>query len=147
VCYTNRLKIILKIYSYLLLLLTTYFDHMWSPSGENTNIHIRNYILWDMTSCSHLKANQRFGGTCRLHLHCRSLSEGRNQREADSKLDFFLGLVSDPEDRGNYIPEDRTLYNHAMRTSNPKYTHIYIYIYIYIYCHVYDCDYRRSSDW
>jgi hypothetical protein len=32
-----------------------------------------------------LKANQRFGGTCRFYLQGRRISQARDQHEADSK--------------------------------------------------------------
>jgi hypothetical protein len=45
----------------------------------------KSSIVWDMTPRSPLKANRRFGGTCRLHPQGRIRSQGRNQLEADSK--------------------------------------------------------------
>jgi hypothetical protein len=38
-------------------------------------------IFWDITPCSPSKVSRRFGGTCRLHLQGRIISQGRNQRE------------------------------------------------------------------
>jgi hypothetical protein len=38
-----------------------------------------------MTPCSPLKVNRRFGGTCRLCLQGRRISQARNQRKAGSK--------------------------------------------------------------
>jgi hypothetical protein len=38
-----------------------------------------SYIFWDITPCNPLKVNWRFGGTCRLHLHGRNISQPRNQ--------------------------------------------------------------------
>jgi hypothetical protein len=35
---------------------------------------MKSFIFWDM-SCSPLKANERFTGTCRLHLQCRRISQ------------------------------------------------------------------------
>jgi hypothetical protein len=42
-------------------------------------------IFWDITLCSLLKGNQRFGGTSCLHLWGRRISQARNQREAVRK--------------------------------------------------------------
>jgi hypothetical protein len=41
-------------------------------------------IFWDITTCSPLKINRRFGGICRLHIQGRRISQARNQREAGS---------------------------------------------------------------
>jgi hypothetical protein len=34
-----------------------------------TAVVVKSSIFWDLTSCSPLKVNRRFGGTFRLHLH------------------------------------------------------------------------------
>jgi hypothetical protein len=39
-------------------------------------------IIWDVTPCSPLNVNRRFGGTYRLHLQGRRISRARNQRES-----------------------------------------------------------------
>jgi hypothetical protein len=36
-----------------------------------TAVVMKSSIFWDITPCSPLKVNQRFGGTYRLHLQCR----------------------------------------------------------------------------
>jgi hypothetical protein len=52
---------------------------------------MKSSILRDITPCRPLKANWRFGGTCRLHLQDRSISRLRNQRESScEKLKSFL---------------------------------------------------------
>jgi hypothetical protein len=43
---------------------------------------MKSSIFWDITPCSPLKVNRRFGGTCRLHLQSRRISRTRNQRES-----------------------------------------------------------------
>jgi hypothetical protein len=45
----------------------------------------KSSIFWDITSCSPLKVNRRFGKSCRLHLQGRRIRQARNQREAGSK--------------------------------------------------------------
>jgi hypothetical protein len=52
-------------------------------------------VFWD-TSCSPLKVNRRFGGTCRLHLQVRRMSQIRNYREARIKRNFnrLHGVIS-----------------------------------------------------
>jgi hypothetical protein len=39
-------------------------------------------FFWDITPCSPLKFNRRFGRTCRLHLQGRKISQARNQRDS-----------------------------------------------------------------
>jgi hypothetical protein len=39
-------------------------------------------MFWDITPCSPLKFNRRFGGTYRLHLQGRWIRRVRNQRES-----------------------------------------------------------------
>jgi hypothetical protein len=41
---------------------------------------MKNSIFWDVKLCGPLKVNGSFGGTCRLHLQCRSISQVRNQQ-------------------------------------------------------------------
>jgi hypothetical protein len=53
-------------------------------------------IFWDITPCSPLKVNRRFGGTYRLHLQGPRISQARNQREAggeQSSVGFFASLI------------------------------------------------------
>jgi hypothetical protein len=59
-------------------------------SGGNLNViklvlSRRSSIFWDITLCRPLEVNRRFGGTCRLHLPGRKISQARNQHEAGSK--------------------------------------------------------------
>jgi hypothetical protein len=59
----------------------------------------KSSVVWDIILCSLLKVNQRFGGTCHLHLQGRRGSQVRNEHEAVSK--WLEGAQAD--------------------TSNPKY--------------------------
>jgi hypothetical protein len=43
---------------------------------------MKSSIFWDITPCSLLKVNRRFGGTCRHHLQVRRIGRTRNQRES-----------------------------------------------------------------
>jgi hypothetical protein len=38
-----------------------------------TAVVMKSTVFWDITPCSPLKANRRFGGTYRLHLHGRNM--------------------------------------------------------------------------
>jgi hypothetical protein len=68
---------------------------------------MKNSIFWDISPCSPLRVNGPFGETYRLHLQRRTISQGRNQREAGGKQSHllhagvFLGLFSYPEDGGD----------------------------------------------
>jgi hypothetical protein len=46
---------------------------------------MKSTIFWDITPCSSLKVNRRFGRTYRLHLYGRKISRARNQRETEEK--------------------------------------------------------------
>jgi hypothetical protein len=52
--------------------------------------------LGDITPCSPLKINRSFGGTFRLHLLGRRISQARNQRTTGRKWSF-LGLLFYPK--------------------------------------------------
>jgi hypothetical protein len=65
----------------------------------------RSFVFWDITSCSPLSVNRRFGGTCRFHL---ALVTCFNPG-------FLVGLFLDPEDGGDvfswnvcWLPTDYT---------------------------------------
>jgi hypothetical protein len=47
-----------------------------------TAMIMKSAIFWDITPCSPLKLNRRFGGKFRLHLQGRRISRVRNQRES-----------------------------------------------------------------
>jgi hypothetical protein len=51
-----------------------------------TVVDVKISIFRDITSCSPLKVNWSFGGSCCLHLQFRRISHVRNQREAGGKL-------------------------------------------------------------
>jgi hypothetical protein len=76
---------------------------------------LKTSMFWDMTPCSPLKVNRRFGEICRLHLQSRSTSQARNQH-----LSRWLnncvgsGLLLFKKDR-NFIV---CLYGYARRTAS-----------------------------
>jgi hypothetical protein len=61
---------------------------------ERTKYVLNMSIFWDITPCSPLKVNRRFGGTCRLDLQSRGRSGTKSQHEADSKQNV-LGYPED----------------------------------------------------
>jgi hypothetical protein len=81
-----------------------------------TAVVMKISIFWDITPCTPLKVNRRFGGTNCLHLQGRRINQVRNPREAGSKksnlylenLSFYMKLRT----TRSYTPEDGTLHNH-----------------------------------
>jgi hypothetical protein len=57
----------------------------------------KSCIFWDITPCSPLKGNRRFGGTC-LHLQGRIISRSAALLATCFHAGPLLGLFFDPED-------------------------------------------------
>jgi hypothetical protein len=55
-----------------------------------TRLWRRRAVFWEIMLCSQLKANQRFGGTCRLYLQGRRIIHARKQHEALLATCFML---------------------------------------------------------
>jgi hypothetical protein len=53
---------------------------------------MKSPIFWDITPCSPLKVNRRFGGIYRLNFHDRNISQARNQGESNwqAKPPYFI---------------------------------------------------------
>jgi hypothetical protein len=65
---------------------------------------IKSSILWDITPCSPLKVNRRFGETYRLHLLGRRISQTRKKQKSACFLlpaGILFALFLDPEDGGD----------------------------------------------
>jgi hypothetical protein len=60
-----------------------------------TAVVVKSSVFWDITLCSPLKVNRRFGGTCHVHLQCWRISQARNQCEAGGKQNSRLAEISD----------------------------------------------------
>jgi hypothetical protein len=60
-----------------------------------TAVVMNSTIFWDITPCSPLRVNRRFGGTYGLHLQSRALLA------TFFHAGFLLGLFFDPEDGGD----------------------------------------------
>jgi hypothetical protein len=54
---------------------------------------MKSPIFWDMTPCSPSEVNQRFGGTCRLHLQSRRISQRENRCQAELWFCIFRFLA------------------------------------------------------
>jgi hypothetical protein len=68
-------------------------------------MHIRLKIVafWDITPCTQLKANRRFGGTYHLYLQGRKKIEQDNSVKAGGKSSFICAILVrlfDPENEG-----------------------------------------------
>jgi hypothetical protein len=97
----------------------------------------KSYIFWDITPCSPLRVNRHYGGTCRLHLQDRRISQARNQRKGCGSACCLLhtGLILRSWRWRRYVPPKRRLtfnglhgiisqkivlfITTAVRTSNP----------------------------
>jgi hypothetical protein len=60
--------------------------------GQSIYIHQsvtlpEDFIFWNITPCSPLKADPCFGGACRIHLQVRKINQARNQRESKWQAD------------------------------------------------------------
>jgi hypothetical protein len=69
---------------------------------NKVQISVKSSVFLDITPCSPLRINQRFGGICRLHLQGRSISQAIKQGVCYLlHTGFLLGLFFDPEDGGD----------------------------------------------
>jgi hypothetical protein len=55
----------------------------WKSAGSEvlTVVVVKSSIFWDITPCSALKVNRRFGGICCPHFRGAKISRARNQHE------------------------------------------------------------------
>jgi hypothetical protein len=108
----------------------TYPNITQHPCFSNLKIreNLKSTILWDITPCSPLEVNRRFGRIYKLHLEGRRISRTRNQRAPNASTliscsDYFsilkMGAICSSETlvdfqriTRRYIPEDSTLHNH-----------------------------------
>jgi hypothetical protein len=67
---------------------------------------MKSIIFWDVTPCSLLSFNRRFGGTYRLQLHGR-----RNNFSKNQQVNRWQAPATQQTTR-RHIPEDDTLHNH-----------------------------------
>jgi hypothetical protein len=61
-------------------------NHIYVGFEVLTAVIMMSSIFWDITLCSPLKANERFGGTYRFKLHGRKINQARNHYEAISNF-------------------------------------------------------------
>jgi hypothetical protein len=80
---------------------------------------MKSSVFWDITPCSPLKVNRRFGWTHRLHLHGRRIGRATNQRESRWQAEAICSSetsVHSQRTARRYIPQDSIT---AVRTSTP----------------------------
>jgi hypothetical protein len=80
----------------------------------------KNPIFWDITPCSPLKVDRRFGVSYRIHLQVRRISQARNQHEARSKQSSASSILkveaiysSETSEDYTAIPGDKAVHNHS----------------------------------
>jgi hypothetical protein len=95
-----------------------------------SKLKLKSIIFWDITPCSLLIVNRRFGGTYCLHIHGRrnkfSKKPASKQVESRILLAEFISLtltmeaicssetsIDTQRTTLRYIPEDDTLHNHS----------------------------------
>jgi hypothetical protein len=64
---------------------------------------MKSSIFWNITPCSPLKDNRRFGGACHFHLQCRRISQETSVKEGGKQVSFLRGLFLDLEDGGDRL--------------------------------------------
>jgi hypothetical protein len=101
-----------------------------------TAVVMKSSVFWDITSCSQLKGNRLFGGTCLFHLQGRRINQEyllyrpKPELPASRLLCFLLASCSSAlKMKGTcfsetsvdfqrttrcYVPEERTLYSVAV---------------------------------
>jgi hypothetical protein len=79
------------------------FSQMTCNAMIETCSCLKSSVPWDITPCNPLKVSRRLGGTYRLHLQGRRISQAGNQQKAVRAL---LVLVFYPEDGGDMLLRD-----------------------------------------
>jgi ferredoxin-thioredoxin reductase catalytic subunit len=88
---------------------------------------MKSSIFWDITPCSLLKINRRFGGTC-LHLQGRRISHARNQRESRWQIScwFLASLILRPRRWVQHVPPKRRLTFNVLHGVTSQKMHLFI---------------------
>jgi hypothetical protein len=56
---------------------------------------VKSSVVWDITPCSALNVNRRFGGTCRLHLQGRRISKQEiSENQVASRATNYMALYA-----------------------------------------------------
>jgi hypothetical protein len=78
-------------------------------------------IFWDITSCSPLKVNGRFGGTYRLHLQSRNMRQETSVKQVANLQETFFYETSVDFQRNTlrYVPEERTIFYFCLLSLSP----------------------------
>jgi hypothetical protein len=90
---------------------------LWSTC--RTACLTKSSVFSDMTPCSPLKANRRYGGICRLHLQDRRISqEGKQHTDGSKQISVDFQRTA-----RRHIREDWTLRNHRCKNLR-SYIHV-----------------------
>jgi hypothetical protein len=84
-----------------------------------TAVVMKSSVFWDITPCGPLKVNRHFGGTFRLHLHGRRISQARNQHESKWQAERILR----PWRRQHVPPKRRLTFNRLHGVISQKIAH------------------------
>jgi hypothetical protein len=103
----------------------------WCCFNSSNTLFMKSTIFLNITQCSPLKVNRRFGGKYLLHLQGRRISRARTSVKAVIATCFYAGSclaysstlkmvaicssetsVDFQRSTRRYIPEDSTLHNH-----------------------------------
>jgi hypothetical protein len=101
-----------------------YLCTTWSSHSMVT----QSAILWDITPCSPLKVNRRFGGTCRLRCQSRRISKARNQRETGVKQNVLVSYSLIHEWEATYTSETSVDFNGLYGVISLKDRTLHVYL-------------------
>jgi hypothetical protein len=91
---------------------------------------MKNFVFWDITPCIPLKVNQRFGRTCRLHLHGRRISRNKKQNLLTASWWFLAWHVLVPwRWRRDVTPKHQLIFNELYGVISQKTELVAVYMF------------------
>jgi hypothetical protein len=98
-----------------------------------TAVVVKNIIFWDVTPCSLLRCNRRFGETYRVHLQGRRklYQHEPASTQMASKM-FLLKFFFDPEDGGDVFLRNVGCISTDYTASHPR--RLYSFFYVNVGC-------------
>jgi hypothetical protein len=60
---------------------------------RQTHVELKNSIFWNITPCSALKVDRRFGGTCRSRLHGRRIRQAGSKQSLHVRVTFMIFAI------------------------------------------------------
>jgi hypothetical protein len=108
----------------------TFVQMLLHGKGKKRGEVMKRSIVWDITPCTPLKVNLRFGGECRLHLQVRRRSRTRNGRESRRQAEFLPQFLSRLVLRSwrwtRHVPPKRRLNFNGLHDGISKKTELFI---------------------